>query len=194
MSNKTFLYTLLCAAILLLPATAQAHTLAAAASSWGGGFMHPFLGLDHLLAMLAVGIWAVQQGGSRIWQLPAAFLSMMMLGAYAAFVGLYLPALETGIAGSLLVLGLMLAFAVRLPMPANLPIVGIFALFHGYAHAAEMLQSFSPLNYVGGFLLATALLHGLGITSALLVRELHYPNLIRLSGLAIGLTGGLSWI
>ncbi|MGR9052741.1 MAG: HupE/UreJ family protein [Gammaproteobacteria bacterium] len=193
MSNKYLAGGLATLAALFTAPCAEAHLISEGAS-WSAGFIHPFVGVDHLLAMLAVGLWAAQQGGGRLWQLPAAFLSMMMLGAYAGQGAMALPSVETGIAGSLLVLGLMLVFAVRLPMAPSLSVVGFFALFHGYAHGTEMPQGMAIVGYAGGFVSATALLHGLGIVSGLSVRRGHYRDLLRLSGLAIGVTGGLLWI
>ena len=163
-------------------------------ASWFAGFIHPFLGLDHVLAMLAVGLWAAQQGGSRLWQLPVAFLSMMMLGAMLGQAGLSLPLVEAGIASSLLVLGLMLMFAIRLSIVPNMLMVGSFAIFHGYAHGAEMPQTLALIGYALGFMLATGILHGMGIALGLAIRGAHNEKLLRLGGIAIGLTGAWLWI
>lgn len=134
-------------------------------ASFLSGFNHPLGGLDHLLAMLAVGLYAAQQAGRARWSLPAGFVLAMLLGAALGASGIRLPAVEAGIAASVLVLGLLLAFAVRLPLAASLPLVALFALFHGHAHHAEMGAA-SLLTYAIGFALATALLHAVGFMLA----------------------------
>jgi urease accessory protein len=194
MSNKRNLGVLIAAFSVLITTTVQAHTLVTEATSGFAGLMHPFLGLDHLLAMLAVGLWAAQQGGSRLWQLPLAFLGMMLLGAVLGQTGFALPSIEAGIASSLLILGLMLAFAVRLSIIPSMLMVGLFAVFHGYAHGAEMPQTVALIDYAAGFMLATAALHGLGIGLGLRARDELNQKLLRISGVAIGLTGAWLWI
>ncbi len=195
MSNQTlFGGLLIVAALLTASSSADAHLLLEEGASRSAGFWHPFTGIDHLLAMLTVGMWAAQQGGSRIWQLPVAFLSMMLLGGYAGYGGMALPAAETGVAGSVMVLGLLLCFAVRLPVSASLLLVGFFAVFHGYVHGAETPQEASAAEYAGGILLATALLHGLGIVTGLSLRGLHLEKALRIGGIAIGVAGGWLWM
>ncbi len=125
------------------------------------GFAHPLGGLDHLLAMLAVGLYAARQPGAARWMLPAGFVLAMLAGAGLGALGVALPAVEAGIAASVLVFGLLIAFAARLPLAASLPLVAAFALFHGHAHHAEM-GSASLAAYALGFALATMLLHGTG--------------------------------
>lgn len=194
MSNNYLSGVFITIAALCITPAAEAHLLLDEDASWSAGFIHPFVGMDHLLAMLAVGLWAAQQGGSRIWQLPAAFLSMMMIGAYFGHLGVTLPATETGIAGSLMALGLLLALSAHMSLLPSLLVVGFFAMFHGFAHGTEMPQSLAVINYAGGFLFATAALHGLGIALALFGNRFNDQNVLRLSGLAIGITGGLLWI
>ena len=193
MSNKHNLGVLIATFSALITTTAQAHTLTAEATSGLAGLMHPFLGLDHLLAMLAVGLWAAQQGGSRLWQLPLAFLSMMLVGAVLGQTGFTLPSIEAGIASSLLILGLMLTFAIRMAIMPSMLMVGLFAVFHGYAHGAEIPQTLALIDYAVGFMLATAALHGLGIGLGLLARGAQCEKLLRISGIAIGLTGAWLW-
>lgn len=129
------------------------------------GFAHPIGGADHLLAMLAVGLYAAHRKDAARWMLPGAFLLAMLAGAGWSTLGFELPAVKASIAASVLVLGLLIAFLVRLPMAAALPLIAVFALFHGHAHHAEM-GGVSVLAYTGGFVLATALLlaagHGIG--------------------------------
>ena len=162
MSNKHIPGVLIATFSLLITPVVQAHSLIAEEASWFAGFMHPLLGLDHLLAMLAVGLWAAQPGGNRLWQLPIAFLSMMILGALLGKTGFTLPLVEAGIASSLLVLGLLLAFAIRLTIVPSMLMVGLFAVFHGYAHGAEMPQTLALIDYTLGFMLATGCLTWIG--------------------------------
>jgi urease accessory protein len=193
MSNKRYLGVLIATFSPLITTTAQAHTLLPAETSLLAGMMHPLLGLDHLLAMLAVGLWAVQQGSRRLWQLPVAFLTMMMVGALLGQTGLSLPLVDSGIASSLFLLGLMLAFAVRLAIVPSMLMVGLFAVFHGYAHGAEMPQALTLIDYTLGFMLATATLHGLGIGLGLFARSVQNEKILRVSGIAISLTGAILW-
>jgi urease accessory protein len=135
-------------------------------SGWTSGVAHPFLGVDHLLAMLAVGFWAAQMGGRALWAVPLTFVSIMAGGALIAIAGIPLPAVESGVAASVLALGLLVAFAVRLPVATGMLVAGTFALFHGHAHAAELPAVVSPWVYAAGFLLATGALHASGIAAA----------------------------
>ena len=153
------------ALLVFVPLTALAHPghdLAGAAA----GFAHPFLGLDHLLAMVAVGLWAGRLGGEARWQLPAAFLLAMAAGAGGGLRGLRLPGLETGIAASVVALGLLAAVALRFAAVLRLALVAGFALLHGLAHGAELPAQAGALTYVLAFLAATALLHALGLVLA----------------------------
>lgn len=127
------------------------------------GAAHPLSGVDHLLAMIAVGLWAAQLGGRARWLVPLAFVGVMSLGAAFGHAGLTLPGSEQGIAASVLVLGLLIAAAVRLPAAAGMALVGVFALFHGLAHGAAMPAASGGLTYGAGFIAATALLHLVGI-------------------------------
>jgi urease accessory protein len=154
------------------------------------GFSHPFSGIDHLLAMLAVGLWAAQNKRSALWVLPLAFPLMMVAGALLAFSGLQLPAVETGIAASVAVLGLLIAFAVRMPLWASAGVVSIFALFHGYAHGSELPHGASALWYGVGFVAATALLHALGLAIGLVAGQKMAAQAVRLGGVAIAAVGG----
>lgn len=131
------------------------------AASFASGFAHPFGGLDHLLAMFAVGLYAARQPGAARWALPVGFVAAMLAGAGLGAAGVALPAVESGIALSVLVLGLLIALAARLPLAASLPMVAAFALFHGFAHHAEMGGA-ALATYAAGFALATAALHGGG--------------------------------
>ena len=184
MINKIWKYVAITTAV-VMPSAAWAHAGAGAASSFWSGVSHPFSGLDHLLAMVAVGIWAAQGGGRRVWVMPIAFIGLMLAGGAAGLAGLPLSRVEYGIAASLLVLGLLIASASKLDVLFSAAIVGFIAIFHGHAHGAEIPLASGMLAYSAGFALATALLHCLGICGALLVRG----QLARLAGVAIALSG-----
>jgi urease accessory protein len=143
--------------------SAQAHTGTGLPGGFLSGFSHPFGGLDHLLAMVSVGLWGAFLGRPLIYLLPVIFPTVMALGAVLAMVGLHLPSVEVGIALSVLVLGGCIALAVKAPVWAAALIVGAFALFHGYAHGKELPSAADPVGYSAGFVLATGLLHVLGI-------------------------------
>lgn len=174
---------------LLCSAPVWAHTGLYIGGGFASGVAHPFLGLDHLLAMVMVGLWAAQQQGA--WQRmapPLAFLSCMALGGYLGQAGVALPQVETGIALSVLGLGLLTAFAVRLPTVLSLVVIGVFALFHGHAHGAEM-PAVALWTYLPGFILSTALLHGLGYFSAMRLTDSR-GRWVRGAGLLAVLAGG----
>lgn len=165
--------------------TAYAHP-GHAASGFAGGLAHPFTGLDHLLAMLAIGLWAAQQGGRALWAIPAAFVGAMGLGAGLAWSGAALPHVEAAVALSVLLLGLLVAVRFKASLTAGTAIAGVFALFHGYAHGLEMPQAASPALYALGFVLATACLHALGVAGGLLGHRA-----IRTAGIGIAASGAV---
>jgi urease accessory protein len=172
----------------LAAGVAEAHTFGAPGAGFARGFAHPLGGFDHLLAMLAVGLWASQLGGRALWAVPAAFVAMMVGGAVAGWAGVPVPGVEPAIALSLLVLGLVVTTATRLPVALGAALVGVFALFHGHAHGAELPQAASALAYGGGFVAATALLHGLGLAVGLVARE-RFTWAMRLGGAGIAAAG-----
>lgn len=179
---------------LALAAVAAGAALPFAALAWpdfAAGIGHPIGGLDHLLAMLAVGLWAVRDG--RVdWVLPAVFMAAMLAGGTAGFAGLSLPGVETGILASLLAFGALVALRARLPLPAAMAVVAGFALFHGHAHGAELPEGASPLLYAAGFLAATAILHLGGIAAALVAgRALASDLPVRVAGGAVAASGAL---
>jgi urease accessory protein len=162
-------------------------------SGFAAGLMHPFSGVDHLLAMVAVGLWAAQgntkkRGGKRIWLLPATFMAMLAAGAAIATQWQSLPLVEAGIAASVLSLGLLIALSMQLPMMFSVAIIALFGLFHGYAHGLELPQSAAPAEYALGFLAATATLHLGGIAAGVTTRQ-RYALLSRLLGGAIAVSG-----
>jgi urease accessory protein len=156
--------------LLLLPATASAHTETGAIGGFLSGFKHPLSGLDHMVAMLAVGLWGAFLGTRAMWTLPVVFPVVMALGGAAGVLGLPLPAVETGIALSGVMLGLLVAFATKPPLWAAAIVVGFFGVFHGHAHGTELPNSANALAYSIGFVVATGLLHLCGIAFGLLVR------------------------
>lgn len=175
--------------LLIVSGAALAHT-GHTVSGWEAGLTHPFSGLDHMLAMLAVGLWAAQGGGRKVWLLPAAFMSALVAGAgVAMMLQCVFPVLETGIALSVLAMGLLIALSLRLPVRGSMLVAALFGLFHGYAHGLELPASATlPSLYVTGFLLATAALHLGGIAAGVLMRE-KYTLLTKISGGAIALSG-----
>ena len=175
--------------LLLLAGVAEAHPSASHVSGFVAGFSHPLGGLDHLLAMVAVGLWATQVGGRAIWLVPAAFVGTMAVAGVLAMGGSVIPFVEQGIAASVLLLGLLIATALRLPTPAAVLLVGIFAAFHGIAHGVELPEASAPLGYAAGFVIATALLHGLGIALGLAAAPRLGVRLVQAAGAAIALAG-----
>lgn len=169
----------------LFAAEAQAH-----AGLHGAGFttgvVHPFSGLDHLLAMVAVGLWAAQLGGKARWAVPSAFVAMLGVGSALGMLGVNLPGVEAGIAASVLALGLLIAFSTRLPVAAGMALAGAFAIFHGHAHGAEMPGIATPWLYALGFIFSTALLHGVGLGAGMHAKR---GKLVRLGGAALTFTG-----
>lgn len=168
----------------LFAGTASAHTGIHAGAGFAGGLAHPFLGLDHLLAMIAIGVWAAQQGGRALWAVPAAFVAAMGVGGMLAWAGGMLPHVETALSLSVLVLGLLIALRRRWPVSAGMAIAAAFALFHGYAHGLEMPEAASPLTYATGFVLASVFLHGAGMIAGRIG-----PRWMRAAGMAIAATG-----
>ena len=152
--------------VLLLAGAAEAHTGHGGASGLVAGFGHPLGGLDHMLAMIAVGVLGFQSGGRAKWALPIAFVAMMVAGGMLGLGGIGLPLVELGIVGSAIVLGLVIALGRKLPVAVAAPMVGAFAVFHGHAHGAEMPVGASVWEFGAGFVAATLLLQGAGIALA----------------------------
>jgi urease accessory protein len=177
---------------LLLSTTAMAHT-DGEAHSFIAGALHPMTGLDHLLAMLAVGLLAGCSGGRIRWWLPASFVAAMAVGAVLGANGASVPLVEVGIACSLVVFGLALILKRPLRAPVLVALTAGFALFHGHAHGTEMGADFSALSYALGFLLATALLHVVGVLlTTQTLRPLPQRALLRWSGSAVAAVGIVS--
>ena len=156
--------------ILFFASAVYAHTAGGLVGGFSSGFMHPLFGLDHVIAMVAVGLWGAFLGKPAIWVLPVVFPIVMAFGGALGIIGIPIAGVEIGIALSALVLGAMVAFAARPPIWVAAVIVGIFAIFHGYAHGVELPNSANPLAYSIGFVSATGLLHVSGIAFGGLVR------------------------
>jgi urease accessory protein len=170
--------------VALWPVAAWAHVESGEAGGFLSGMSHPVSGLDHVVAMIAVGLWGAQLGMPAIWILPVAFPMLMAAGGMLGLVGLPLPGVEIGIALSAVVLGALVLGRVRLPLAFAVVIVGFFAIFHGHAHGTELPAGQNALLYSLGFVIATGLLHAVGIAIGLVQRW-------DLGGLALRGAGGL---
>jgi urease accessory protein len=184
MQRKTLFRVFAVASLFAAPA-AFAHTGAGQTTGFVHGLSHPLIGVDHLLAMVAVGLWAAQRGGRMLWAAPVVFLTTMALAAAVAVAGVGVPQVELGIAASVAAFGLLLLLGRHVPSALGLALIGGFALFHGHAHGSEMPLAVSGAVYGVGFLLATAALHAGGILSGVLVRACASERLLRLSGAAL---------
>jgi urease accessory protein len=168
---------------------AAAHIEGGLAGGFGSGFAHPLFGPDHIAAMVAVGLWGAFLGAPAIWLLPIVFPLVMAFGGVLGILGVPLPGVEIGIAVSAVVLGLMVALAVKPHLAVAAVIVGAFAIFHGYAHGAELPDGDNPVAYAVGFVIATGLLHLCGIGIGLLTRWPAGRMAVRLAGSAIAIAG-----
>ncbi len=190
--NKLVRFVTRCAMLSLLgifSAPAFAHIGAHDAMSFQAGFAHPFSGLDHLLAMTAVGLWAAQAKSKARWLLPLTFLLTMVVGAVPGMLGIVFPGIEIGIATSVAVLGVLIACAVSLPVWLSHSLVAMFAMVHGYAHGAELPYQASGGFYAMGFIAATALLHLLGFSASVLPHGKITSGVLRLLGSLIAVSG-----
>ena len=179
------------ALLLLLPATAAlAHTEAGLTGGFLSGFTHPIFGWDHVVAMVAVGLWGAFLGSPALWILPVIFPLVMALGGALGVAGVPLPAVEILIALSGVVLGLMVAFAVRAPLWLAGTLVGAFAIFHGHAHGTELPTAANPFAYAVGFVVATGLLHLAGIAFGFLSQLPLGRHAVRAAGGVIAVIGG----
>jgi urease accessory protein len=176
--------------ILLASASpAFAHVQQGQAAGFVTGFRHPLSGLDHVLAMIAVGLWGAQLGQPAIWMLPVTFPMVMAFGGFLGLVGIPLPGVEIGIALSAILLGLMVAREARPPIVAAAALVAFFAIFHGHAHGTELPAGQSGLMYSVGFVVATGCLHGVGIAIGLVHRWPAGKTALRAAGAAVALAG-----
>lgn len=183
--NRLTLFVL----FLFLPEIVLAHTGVGETTGFMHGFGHPTGGIDHILAMVAVGLWAAQMGGRALYIIPCTFVGIMVLGGALGYAGVSVPYVEQGILISILVLGALIAGAFKLPLIISSFIVGLFAIFHGHAHGTEMPISMSAASYALGFSLATAFLHIAGISLGVWVKKLNIQMVTRCAGGLIALSG-----
>lgn len=180
------------AALALLPTAALAHTGVGDTGGFLHGFSHPVSGLDHVLAMVLVGVLAAQLGGRALWLVPATFVLAMATGGAVGIAGIGVPLVETGIALSVIVLGAMVALGVNTPVVMAMGLAGIFAIFHGHAHGMEMRQDTGTFAYAAGFMMATALLHVIGTGASFAVGGAGKgfgPAVVRSAGAASAVAG-----
>jgi len=179
-------------ALLIAATVAQAHIGVGDTIGFVHGFTHPISGIDHILAMVAVGLFAAQLGGRALWLVPLAFVTMMGVGGAFGMAGANLPFVEIGLGLSVVVLGVAVATGFHLPTAGAMALVGFFAIFHGHAHGAEMPEFASGLEYGLGFVLATATLHASGISLGLLIgrlRDSDGDRILQVTGSAMALAG-----
>ncbi len=187
---KRAFVTTFVAFLVFAPAAALAHPGHDGAGGLVHGFMHPLTGIDHVLAMIAVGVLAAQYGGRALWLVPMSFLVAMGAAGAIGMAGIPLQIVEVGIGLSVIVLGLMIAFQIKPPTLVAMVAVGFFALFHGYAHGSEMPNDQAGLSFAAGFLVATALLLGVGVGLGLLLqRQALSRRLIQAGGGVMALVG-----
>ena len=189
MTRRGLAFGLAANGMLLAAAPAFAHSGTGLAGGFGSGFGHPLSGADHMLAMVSVGLWGAFLGRPLLYLLPIIFPMIMVVGALLGMVDLPLPSVEFGIAASVLVLGGCIALAVRAPLIVALLLVGGFAVFHGYAHGRELPSAADPVGYSAGFVLATGLLHLLGIALGRLADHRIGAAIVRITGGLIAATG-----
>ncbi len=178
--------------IALLPTVALAHTGVGDTVGFSHGFIHPLTGIDHVLAMMMVGVFAWQLGGRALWLVPITFVLVMAIGGVLGVTGIGVPFIEIGIALSVIVLGASVAFRVKAPMAIAMAVVGLFAIFHGHAHGSEMPENAAGMTYGLGFMIATALLHLGGIGLGFLIGRIgdkRGPVFVRAAGAAAAVAG-----
>ncbi|ANM14712.1 MULTISPECIES: HupE/UreJ family protein [unclassified Rhizobium] len=178
-------------ALLLSAGVAEAHVGTGGASGLAVGFLHPITGLDHVVAMIAVGLWGAQLGKPAIWLLPITFPLVMAFGGFLGLLGVSLSGVEIGIALSGILLGAAVLAEIRPPLVAAAILVGVFAIFHGYAHGAELPPGENALFFSLGFVIATGLLHATGIVIGLLYQWPWGKITVRAAGGAVGAVGAL---
>lgn len=177
------------AAVMLWPVAVWAHAESGKADGFLAGLHHPISGLDHILAMISVGLWGAQLGAPAIWLLPVTFPIVMAFGGMLGLIGVPLPGVEIGIATSAIILGVAVLSEWRPPLWVAAVIVGIFAIFHGHAHGTELPPGSSGMLYSIGFVMATGLLHAFGITIGLIHRWNWGRWALRFAGTVVALAG-----
>jgi urease accessory protein len=180
---------LVVATIACSPGIVQAHPGLGQASGFTNGLMHPIGGVDHLIAIVAAGVWAAQLGGRFLWMIPFTFLTMMAAGGSLGMISVPVSLVEQGILMSVVVLGFLIAFAAKLPWAPSLLVIGLFGFVHGYAHGQEMSHTASAWAYGAGFLLSTSVLQAIGLAAAFGVKVSGEHRLLRFSGAITALCG-----
>ncbi|MEO0547132.1 MAG: HupE/UreJ family protein [Pseudomonadota bacterium] len=175
--------------VLLSAASAWAHTGEGVTGGFLSGLTHPIFGWDHVVAMVAVGLWGAILGRPATWILPIVFPLVMAFGAALGVVGIPVPFIEAGIALSGVVLGLLIVFFVKAPLPIAAVLVGLFAIFHGHAHGTELPDAANPIAYAIGFVISTGLLHLFGIVFGTLVASEAGKWIVRAGGAVIAMVG-----
>jgi urease accessory protein len=184
--------TLLALVLALTPSLAFAHVGIGGAGGIAHGFMHPISGIDHILAMVAVGLLAAHLGGRALWLVPFAFIAMMAVGGALGVAQIEMPYVETGIGLSVVVLGIAIAAGANPPVAVAMALVGLFAIFHGHAHGAEMPETASGFAYGLGFVIGTALLHAIGLGLGIAIGkagERYSRAIAQIGGSAMTLAG-----
>ena len=176
-------------AVLFWTQSALAHPVKGQAIGFLTGFLHPISGLDHVLAMVAVGLWGAQLGAPAIWLLPVAFPIVMAFGGMLGLMGVPLPGTEIGIAASAIMLGALVMLEIRPPLIVAGVVVSFFAIFHGHAHGSELPAGQNALLFSIGFVIATGCLHGLGISIGLIHRWPWGQRALRLAGATVAMAG-----
>ena len=179
---------LIAAALCLAASPAYAHVGAGPVQSFQSGVLHPLGGLDHMAAMVAVGLWAAINGGRKVWIWPVAFVVTMLAGAGLGFAGVGLPYVEPAIAASVIILGILAALALKAPTAVGAVLIALFAVAHGQAHGTELGEAAAGA-YMTGFAFATAALHGVGIVIALVGTRIAGMTPARVAGAATALAG-----
>jgi len=187
--NGRAAWTLAAALLLAFHGQALAHVETGTASGLVSGLLHPITGLDHLVAMVAVGLWGAQLGAPAIWLLPITFPLVMAFGGLLGLAKVGLPFTEQAVALSAVMLGALILLRVRPPLWIAALVVAFFAIFHGYAHGVELPHAANPLAYGAGFVIATGLLHLCGILIGTLVRWPVGEHVVRACGAAVGCVG-----
>jgi len=188
-SRVTYLASSIVILFAFWPVSAFAHTQKGQAAGFLTGFRHPISGLDHVLAMVAVGLWGAQLGAPAVWLLPVAFPLVMAMGGMLGLMGVPLPGIEYGIAASAILLGSAVMFEIRPPLVVAAIMVGFFAIFHGHAHGTELPPGQSALLFSMGFVIATGCLHAVGICIGAVHRWVWGQRLLRLAGALVAVGG-----
>jgi urease accessory protein len=194
MKRPPFPLSVIAVSMAMMPTVALAHTGVGGTAGFSHGFMHPLTGIDHVLAMMMVGVFAWQLGGRALWLVPITFVLIMAVGGTLGVAGIGVPLVEAGIALSVIVLGAIVALRLKAPVAIAMAVVGLFAMFHGHGHGSEMPENTAGMAYGLGFMIATALLHLGGIAIGFLIGRIgdeRGPVFVRATG-AVAAVAGLA--